>query len=70
MPQQEVKAAKEAVDALLGLDIANLTVEQIAEKTGKTVRGIKSTLSRRGLKAFNYDGAARRERLDNSKDAE
>lgn len=70
MPQQEVKAAKEAVDALLGLDIANLTVEQIAEKTGKTVRGIKSTLSRRGLKASNYDGAARRERLDNSKDAE
>lgn len=69
MPHQEVKTAKEAVDALAGLDIASMTVEAIAEKTGKTVRGIKSTLSRRGLKAADYDGAARREKLDNNKDA-
>lgn len=69
MPHQEVKTAKDPVDALAGLDLASLTVEEIAEKTGKTVRGIKSTLSRRGLKAANYDGEAKRQKLD-SKDAE
>lgn len=69
MPHQEKSTAKEAVDALAGLDIANMTVEEIAAKTGKTVRGIKSTLSRRGLDAADYKGAARREKLD-SKDAE
>jgi len=69
MPHQETSKAKEAVDALAGLDIASLTVEEIAAKTGKTVRGIKSTLSRRGLKAADYDGASRREKLDLSKDA-
>lgn len=69
MPHQEVSTAKEAVDALAGLDLESMTVEQIAEKTGKTVRGIKSTLSRRGLNAADYNGAAKREKLDSNKEA-
>lgn len=70
MPHQAVSNAKEAADPLADLaDISSMTVEEIAEATGKTVRGIKSTLSRRGLTASNYDGAARREKLD-AKNAE
>lgn len=64
MPKQEKSSAKEASDVLEGLAIADMTVEQIAEVTGKTVRGIKSTLSRRGIDAANYKGAAKREKLD------
>lgn len=71
MPVQRESNAKESVDPIseLGDAIADMTVEQIAEQTGKTVRGIKSALSRRGISAANYDGAARRAKLD-SKAAE
>lgn len=64
MPTQETSAAKAKVDALEGLDIASMTVEQVAEATGKSVRGIKSMLSRRGVSCADYDGASRREKLD------
>lgn len=64
MPKQAVKTAKESVDLFQGLDLASMTVAEIAEKTGKTERGIKSTLSRRGLDAADYKGATRREKLD------
>lgn len=70
MPKQENSAAKQAADPIEELgDISEMTVAEIAEATGKTERGIKSTLSRRGLSCSNYDGAARREKLD-SKNAE
>ena len=68
MPKQATSTAKEAADVLAGVDVANLTVEQIAEQTGKTVRGIKSMLSRRGVDAANYKGAAKREKLDSTKE--
>ncbi|WPJ68388.1 putative transcription factor D5 [Salmonella phage STP-SP2] len=41
-----------------------MTVAEIAEKTGKSERGVKSMLSRRGLVAKDYDGAAKRAKLD------
>jgi transposase-like protein len=64
MPVQKESTAKEASDILAGHDIANMTVAEIAAATDKTERGIKSTLSRRGLSAKDYDGAARRQKLD------
>lgn len=64
MPAQAKSTAKEVADYLAGLDVTTMTVAQIAEKTGKTERGIKSTLSRRGLVAVDYNGAAKREKLD------
>lgn len=65
MPVQRSSTAKESVDPITELgDVSGLTVEEIAEKTGKTVRGIKSALSRRGIKAADYDGEARRAKLD------
>ena len=36
-----------------------MTVEAIAEEIGKTARGVKTMLTRRGLTAANYDGAAK-----------
>ena len=70
MPEQRVSTAKNQSDPIdeLGDEVADLTVEEIAERTGKTVRGIKSILSRRGITASDYDGAARREKLDSAKE--
>lgn len=67
MPKQEGTSAKVREDALAGLDIEAMTVEALVEATGKTERGIKSMLSRRGLDCEDYKGAARREKLDANK---
>lgn len=64
MPTQKTSTAKAQKDALEGLDVANMAVEDIAEQSGHSVRGIKSMLSRRGITAANYDGAAKRAKLD------
>jgi hypothetical protein len=69
MPKQEHSNAKVQKDALDGIDnLAELTVAEIAEHAGKSERGIKSMLSHRGLIAKDYDGAAKRAKLDASKD--
>jgi DNA-binding transcriptional ArsR family regulator len=58
MPKQrDVKG--QAPDSFEALDIPNLTVEEIVEKTGKTERGVKTMLTRRQLTAKNYDGVAK-----------
>lgn len=58
-PQRDKVGATAKADVLDGLVLADLTVEEIAERTEKSVRGIKSMLTRRGLSASNYDGAAK-----------
>lgn len=68
MPTQATSNAKEVKDALEGLDHENMTIAEIAEASGATERGIKSMLTRRGLKASNYDGEAKRAKLDAAKD--
>lgn len=63
IPKQRDKAAPQE-DPLVALgDISKLSVEDIAEKLGKTVRGIKTMLTRRGISAANYDGQARKEKI-------
>lgn len=64
IPTQVESSAKGREDVLEGLDVAELTVAEIAETSGKTVRGVKSMLSRRGLSAKDYDGATKRQKLD------
>jgi DNA-directed RNA polymerase specialized sigma24 family protein len=66
IPAQKESHAKDNTDPVeaLGADIANLTVEQIAEKTGKTERGIRTLLTRRGIKVANYDGEAKRAKAE------
>ena len=59
MPKQrDVKG--QAPDSLDSLgDISGLTVAEIAEKLSKTERGVKTMLTRRGVTAKDYDGAAK-----------
>jgi transposase-like protein len=65
MPKQVTSTAKDTADPISELNnIGEMTVAEIAEATGKTERGIKSALSRRGVSCADYDGAARRAKLD------
>ena len=60
--QKETKGSSKA-DALAEVnDIENMNVEDIADEIGKTVRGVKTMLTRRGLTCADYDGAARKEK--------
>jgi DNA-directed RNA polymerase specialized sigma24 family protein len=59
IPAQKESKAASRVDPLDGVDVAGLSVEEIAEQIGKTARGVKTMLTRRGLTASNYDGAAK-----------
>ena len=60
--QKETKGSGKA-DPLADLEIDGLTVEEIADNIGKTVRGVKTMLTRRGLVCADYDGSARKERV-------
>ncbi len=59
IPAQRDHVESTRTDVLEGVDVANLTAEEIAEKTGKTVRGIKQMLTRRGLDCADHKGAAK-----------
>ena len=60
--QKETKGSSKA-DPLADIsDIDTMSVEDIAHNIGKTVRGVKTMLTRRGLTCADYDGAARKEK--------
>ena len=58
--QKETKGSSKA-DVLADIDISGMTVEEIADQIGKTVRGVKTMLTRRGLQCADYNGAAKKE---------
>ena len=62
IPAQRDTKGPSRVDPLEGVDVASMSVADIAEQIGKTVRGVKTMLTRRGLAAVDYDGAAKREK--------
>ena len=63
IPKQEVTKGASKEDPLASLgDLSTQTVESIAEAIGKTARGVKTMLTRRGLVAADYDGAAKKEK--------
>ena len=63
IPKQEVTKGASKEDPLADIvDIGSQTVEAIAEQIGKTARGVKTMLTRRGLSAADYDGAAKKEK--------
>ena len=63
IPRQEHTKGAAKEDPLADLtDIGGMTVEAIAEAIGKTARGVKTMLTRRGLSAADYDGAAKKEK--------
>ena len=59
IPRQENTKGASNADPLADIDVAGMTVEAIAEAIGKTARGVKTMLTRRGLSAADYDGAAK-----------
>ena len=62
IPRQETTKGASKEDPLAGIAVDGMTVEAIAESIGKTARGVKTMLTRRGLTAADYDGAAKKEK--------
>jgi hypothetical protein len=63
IPKQEVTKGASKEDPFADIaDIGSQTVEAIAEQIGKTARGVKTMLTRRGLSAADYDGASKKEK--------
>jgi hypothetical protein len=71
IPAQKNSYAKENSDpvAALGAKIHSMTIAEIAQAIDKTERGLKTLLTRRGIKVADYDGAAKREKADGRKAA-
>ncbi len=66
IPSQKESHANSAPDAIeaLGDAVAKMTVVEIATAIGKTDRGVKTTLTRRGISVADYDGAAKKAKND------
>lgn len=64
IPTQRDSKAKITVDALdaLGEGITTMRVADIAAAIGKTERGVKTSLTRRGISVADYDGAKKQEK--------
>ena len=63
IPRQEHTKGAAKEDPLEGINgLEDMTVEEIAEAIGKTVRGVKTMLTRRGISVSDYDGRARKEK--------
>lgn len=69
IPAQKESHAKDNVDQIeaLGATISGMTVAEIATSTGKTERGIRTTLTRRGINAADYSGVAKKEKAEANK---
>ena len=61
IPKQDHTKGSSKADPLADVEIDGMTVEEIADEIGKTVRGVKTMLTRRGLQCADYNGAARKE---------
>lgn len=66
IPSQKESHAKESSDPVenLGDSIVGMTVAEIAKAVDKTERGVKTLLTRRGIKVADYDGATKRAKAE------
>lgn len=66
IPSQRESHAKNDVDpvAALGDKIAEMSVAEIAAAVNKTERGVRTLLTRRGIKVVGYDGAAKKAKAE------
>lgn len=66
IPAQKESHATQSVDPVsaLGDKIVSMTVAEIAQAADKTERGIKTLLTRRGIKVADYDGAAKKAKAE------
>lgn len=58
-PRQAVVAQTAPANIFEGINVADFTVAELAEKLGKAERSIKASLTRKALSAKDYDGAAK-----------
>jgi len=66
IPAQRESHAKESIDPVtaLGNRISTMTVAEIAATVDKTERGLRTLLTRRGIKVADYDGAAKKAKAE------
>lgn len=66
IPAQKESHATATVDVVanLGEQVTSMTVAEIAKLADKTERGIKTLLTRRGIKVADYDGEAKKAKAD------
>ena len=66
IPAQRESHAKESVDPVVALGdrIHTMTVAEIAATVDKTERGLRTLLTRRGIKVADYDGAAKKAKAE------
>lgn len=66
IPAQRESHAEKVVDPVssLGASLTGMTVAEIAKAVDKTERGIKTLLTRRGIKVADYDGAAKKAKAE------
>lgn len=71
IPAQKESHAKVQGDPIeaLGSKLETMTVAEIAESIDKTVRGVKTLLTRRGINVADYKGAAKKEKADGKRTA-
>lgn len=66
IPPQKESHAKDSADPvdLLGAKISDMTVADIAGAVGKTERGIRTLLTRRGISVKDYDGKGKKAKAE------
>jgi predicted transcriptional regulator len=66
IPAQRESHAKESIDPVVALGdrIHGMTVTEIAQAVDKTERGLRTLLTRRGIKVADYDGAAKKAKAE------
>ena len=66
IPAQKESHAQVSADPVeaLGDKLVSMTVAEIAAAVGKTERGIRTLLTRRGIKVADYDGAGRKAKAE------
>lgn len=71
IPTQKQSHAKEVTDPVVALGdaVATMTVAEISKAIDKTERGVKTLLTRRGIKVADYDGAAKKAKALADKEA-
>ncbi len=66
IPDQRESHAKDQVDPVqaLGDKLSSMTVAEIAAAVSKTERGIRTLLTRRGIKVADYDGYQKKQKAE------
>jgi transposase len=68
IPKQKVSHAQVKTDIFEGVNLEAMTVAELAEQLNKTPRGIRTTLTRRGIDCKDYKGSVKKEKAAANKE--